>query len=212
MVKRLVLPVLEDKFRAVLPRPLLLSNYGEEGVLSFSIALRARSFDELFATPGAVFSSVNALSRIWTLEELKTALISELETKMPWTLRRSATRENHYTPPLEGEISSALKRTHERWLRKLQKSRSRKPTYLSFIYYGAEGPIFRVGLFHKLKDHSLLLLTEDGYRTFLLNRTFIQMASSYPPNSFRELIFTLTAVADQLTVAVTLRDLSDQVN
>lgn len=209
MVKRLVLPVLEDKFRAVLPRPLILSNGGEEGVLSFSIAIQAKSFDELFVIPGAVFSTVNALSRSWTLEELKAALLSELRAELPWALRRSATRENHFTVIRDEEVTSALKRTHERWLRKLQKSRSRKPAYLSFIYHGAEGPTFRVGLFHKLKDHSLLLLTEEGYRTFLLSRTFIQMAASYSPNSFRELIFTLTAVADELTVAVTLRDLSN---
>lgn len=117
--------------------------------------------------------------------------------------------ENHYTATLDREVSSALKRTSEKHLRRLQKSRSRKPTYLSFLYHNDEGLTFRTGLFHKFKDSSLLLLTEEGYRTFLLDRTFIQMASSYPPNSFRELIFTLTAVGDQLTVAVTLRNLSD---
>lgn len=99
MVKRLALPVFEDRFRAVLPRPLILSNGGEEGVLSFSIALQWRSFDELFATPGAVLSSVNALRKSWTLEELKTALISELQAKLPWALQRSATRKTTTLPP-----------------------------------------------------------------------------------------------------------------
>lgn len=208
-MKRLVLSPPEDKFSAFLPRGLLLRGSGENDSLAITVAIGAKSFDELFRIPGASFAALVADPRIWTLAELRNALLSELRERMPWELQESSRRDNYYS--IAGspeELTKEQRRFSARTLRRLQKARKSKPLYLKFDYDGPESQGFRVGLLRALDDERMLVLTEGGYRSFHLNRTTLWNFSKQPPEGFRELVFTLTGRGNVIDLSVKLGYLS----